>query len=49
MVKSGITTFNEHFDAYRVEPQIAALCKVLPLRATLGYGFADRGLLRLNH
>lgn len=43
MVKSGITTFNEHFDAYRVEPEIEAL-KVLPLRATLGYGFADRGL-----
>ena len=43
MVKSGITTFNEHFDAYRVEPQIAAL-KTMPLRATLGYGFADRGL-----
>jgi 5-methylthioadenosine/S-adenosylhomocysteine deaminase len=43
MAKSGITTFNEHFDAYRVEPQIAALCK-MPLRATLGYGFADRGL-----
>ena len=43
MVKSGITTFNEHFDAYRVEPEIEAL-KVLPLRATLGYGFADRGI-----
>ncbi|KQV12308.1 amidohydrolase [Rhizobium sp. Root1203] len=43
MAKSGITTFNEHFDAYRVEPQIAALCK-MPLRATLGYGLADRGL-----
>ncbi len=43
MAKAGITTFNEHFDAYRVEPEIAAL-KVMPLRATLGYGFADRGL-----
>ncbi|MDO6963345.1 amidohydrolase family protein [Rhizobium alvei] len=43
MVKSGMTCFNEHFDAYRVEPQIAALKKV-PLRATLGYGFADRGI-----
>jgi 5-methylthioadenosine/S-adenosylhomocysteine deaminase len=43
MAKSGITTFNEHFDAYRVEPEIAALGK-MPLRATLGYGFADRGL-----
>jgi 5-methylthioadenosine/S-adenosylhomocysteine deaminase len=43
MARAGITTFNEHFDAYRVAPQIAALGK-LPLRATLGYGFADRGL-----
>ena len=43
MAKSGITCFNEHFDAYRVEPQVEALKKV-PLRATLGYGFADRGL-----
>lgn len=43
MVKSGITSFNEHFDAYAVEPQIEAL-KTVPLRATLGYGFADRGL-----
>ncbi len=43
MAKSGITCFNEHFDAYRVEPQIEALKKI-PLRATLGYGFADRGL-----
>lgn len=43
MVKSGITSFNEHFDAYRVTPQIEAL-KEVPLRATLGYGFADRGL-----
>jgi 5-methylthioadenosine/S-adenosylhomocysteine deaminase len=43
MARSGITCFNEHFDAYRVEPQIEALKRV-PLRATLGYGFADRGL-----
>lgn len=43
MAKSGITCFNEHFDAYRVSPQIEAL-KTVPLRATLGYGFADRGL-----
>lgn len=43
MAKSGMTTFNEHFDAYRVSPQIEAL-KVVPLRATLGYGFADRGI-----
>lgn len=43
MVKSGITSFNEHFDAYAVAPQIEAL-KVIPLRATLGYGFADRGI-----
>lgn len=43
MARSGITCFNEHFDAYRVEPQLEALKKV-PLRATLGYGFADRGL-----
>jgi len=43
MARAGITCFNEHFDAYRVEPQIEALKKV-PLRATLGYGFADRGL-----
>ena len=43
MVKSGITSFNEHFDAYAVEPEIEALLTV-PLRATLGYGFADRGL-----
>jgi len=43
MVKSGITSFNEHFDAYRVTPQLEAL-KAIPLRATLGYGFADRGL-----
>lgn len=43
MVKSGMTSFNEHFDAYAVSPQIEAL-KVMPLRATLGYGFADRGV-----
>ena len=43
MARSGITCFNEHFDAYHVEPQIEALKKI-PLRATLGYGFADRGL-----
>lgn len=43
MVRSGMTCFNEHFDAYRVEPQTEAL-KIVPLRATLGYGFADRGI-----
>jgi 5-methylthioadenosine/S-adenosylhomocysteine deaminase len=43
MVKSGMTAFNEHFDAYSVTPEIEAL-KKLPLRATLGYGFADRGI-----
>jgi len=43
MLKAGITSFNEHFDAYDVEPQIDAL-REIPLRATLGYGFADRGL-----
>jgi len=43
MTKAGITTFNEHFDAYAVEPEIEALEKI-PLRATLGYGFADRGI-----
>ena len=43
MTKAGITSFNEHFDAYAVTPQIEAL-KTLPLRATLGYGFADRGV-----
>lgn len=43
MLKAGITSFNEHFDAYDVEPQIEAL-REIPLRATLGYGFADRGL-----
>lgn len=43
MLKAGITSFNEHFDAYDVEPQIEALAEI-PMRATLGYGFADRGL-----
>lgn len=43
MIRGGITCFNEHFDAYAVEPEVEAL-NVLPLRATLGYGFADRGL-----
>lgn len=43
MAKGGITTFNEHFDAYAVEPEVRALERV-PLRATLGYGFADRGV-----
>lgn len=43
MVRAGITCFNEHFDAYAVNPQIEALA-ALPLRATLGYGLADRGL-----
>nr|WP_231715950.1 amidohydrolase [Arthrobacter zhangbolii] len=43
MVRSGITCFNEHFDAYAVEPEVEAL-KIIPLRATLGYGFADRGI-----
>lgn len=43
MVRSGVTTFNEHFDAYRVEPEAEAL-KTLPLKATLGYGLADVGL-----
>lgn len=43
MAKAGITTFNEHFDAYAVEPEIEALSRI-PLRATLGYGFADRGI-----
>lgn len=43
MVKAGTTCFNEHFDAYAVAPQIQAL-ETLPLRATLGHGFADRGL-----
>jgi len=43
MARAGITCFNEHFDAYRVSPQIRAL-EAVPLRATLGYGLADRGL-----
>lgn len=43
MARSGITCFNEHFDAYAVEPEVQALHKI-PLRATLGYGFADRGV-----
>lgn len=43
MLRGGITCFNEHFDTYAVEPEIQAL-KQLPLKATLGYGFADRGL-----
>jgi 5-methylthioadenosine/S-adenosylhomocysteine deaminase len=42
-LKAGITSFNEHFDANDVEPQMDAL-REIPLRATLGYGFADRGL-----
>ncbi|MDT8893108.1 amidohydrolase [Halomonas sp. I1] len=43
MLKAGITSFNEHFDAYSVTPEIDAL-ETVPLRATLGFGFADRGL-----
>lgn len=43
MVRSGITCFNEHFDAYALEPEVEAL-RSIPLRATLGYGFADRGV-----
>jgi 5-methylthioadenosine/S-adenosylhomocysteine deaminase len=43
MALAGITSFNEHFDAYAVTPEISAL-DTLPLRATLGYGFADIGL-----
>ena len=43
MALAGITSFNEHFDAYSVTPEIDAL-KTIPLRATLGYGFADIGL-----
>lgn len=43
MALSGITSFNEHFDAYSVTPEITAL-NTIPLRATLGYGFADIGL-----
>ncbi|MFT4288918.1 amidohydrolase family protein [Nocardioides sp.] len=40
MAKAGITCFNEHFDGYAVRPQARALQR-LPLRATLGFGFAD--------
>lgn len=43
MARGGITCFNEHFDAYAVEAEVRALAEV-PLRATLGYGFADRGV-----
>ncbi|MDP5053263.1 MAG: amidohydrolase [Congregibacter sp.] len=43
MALAGITSFNEHFDAYSVSPETDAL-KTIPLRATLGYGFADIGL-----
>ncbi|MGO8877078.1 MAG: amidohydrolase family protein [Acidimicrobiales bacterium] len=43
MVRSGITCFNEHFDAYAVDPEIEAL-DVVPLGATLAYGFADGGI-----
>ncbi|MGI9621248.1 MAG: amidohydrolase family protein [Acidimicrobiales bacterium] len=43
MAKSGITCFNEHFDAYAVTPEVRALEQV-PLKATLGYGFADGGV-----
>ena len=43
MAKSGITCFNEHFDAYAVTPQARALDDI-QLRATLGYGFADGGV-----
>lgn len=43
MALAGITSFNEHFDAYSVSPEIDAL-STIPLRATLGYGFADIGL-----
>jgi 5-methylthioadenosine/S-adenosylhomocysteine deaminase len=43
MALAGITSFNEHFDAYSVSPEIDAL-KTIGLRATLGYGFADVGL-----
>lgn len=43
MTRAGITCFNEHFDAYAVEPEVRALQQV-PLRATLGYGLADRGV-----
>ena len=34
MARSGITCFNEHFDAYRVEPQVEAL--KLQSRSSLG-------------
>ncbi|MCC5884922.1 MAG: amidohydrolase [Gammaproteobacteria bacterium] len=43
MALAGITAFNEHFDAYSVTPEVTALGEI-PLRATLGYGFADVGL-----
>ena len=43
MAMSGITCFNEHFDGYAVTPEVRAL-EDLPLKATLGYGFADRGI-----
>jgi 5-methylthioadenosine/S-adenosylhomocysteine deaminase len=43
MALAGITSFNEHFDAYAVTPELQAL-ETVPLRATLGYGFADIGL-----
>lgn len=43
MALAGITSFNEHFDAYAVTPEVSALADI-PLRATLGYGFADTGL-----
>ncbi|MFK7830328.1 MAG: amidohydrolase family protein [Congregibacter sp.] len=43
MALAGITSFNEHFDAYSVSPEIDALSSI-GLRATLGYGFADIGL-----
>lgn len=43
MAKSGITCFNEHFDAYAVTPQVRALQEI-QLKATLGYGFADGGV-----
>jgi len=43
MALGGITSFNEHFDAYAVTPEMKAL-RTVPLRATLGYGFADIGL-----
>ncbi|MEM9519866.1 MAG: amidohydrolase [Actinomycetota bacterium] len=43
MAKSGITCFNEHFDGYAVTPEVRALDEI-GLKATLGYGFADRGI-----